>query len=159
MNQSQAPEQVATYRQIRWTAMDILARREHSRRELQQKLSLRYPESANLIEEVICDLQMELLQSDERFTEAYVAMRRRKGYGPQRLQMELREKGIEQSLVVEELSKPELDWFAQAESVLRKKFQEPAGGMKERAKQIRFLQYRGFAHEHIQEAMRTGNCL
>lgn len=154
MNEIQAPDQVASYRQIRWTGMDLLARREHSRRELRQKLSLRYPDSSLLIEEVLHDLQVELLQSDERYTEAYVAMRRRKGYGPQRLQLELKEKGIEPSLILSELCKPEQDWFTQAKIVLRKKFQEPSGEMKERARQIRFLQYRGFAHEHINEAMK-----
>lgn len=154
MNETQVPEQVASYRQIRWTGMEILARREHSRRELQQKLTLRYPDSGILIEEVIDDLKTELLQSDERYTEAYVAMRKRKGYGPQRIQQELKEKGVEQSLVLDELCKLEHDWFSQAEHVLRKKFQEPAGEMKERAKQIRFLQYRGFTHDQIQEAMK-----
>lgn len=154
MNESQVPEQVASYRQIRWTGMEILARREHSHRELQQKLTLRYPDSMTLIEQVIEDLKHELLQSDERYTEAYVVMRKRKGYGPQRLQQELKEKGVEQSLVLDELCKPEHDWFEQAKDVLRKKFKEPARDMKERAKQIRFLQYRGFAHDQIQEAMK-----
>lgn len=160
MHDIQVPEPVATdaqaptYRQIRWSAMDILARREHSRLELQQKLQLRYPEAVTLIEQILQDLQTELLQSDQRFIESYVAMRRRKGYGPQRLRQELREKGIDQVLVCDELARPEYDWCAEAEQVLYKKFSEPAREPKERARQMRFLQYRGFSHEHIQAAMR-----
>lgn len=133
--------------------MDLLARREHSRHELELKLRLRYPASALIIDEVLQDLRTELLQSDERFAESYVAMRRRKGYGPQRLRQELREKGIDPALVQAELGKPEHDWFGQAAVVLRKKFAAPAREHKERAKQMRFLQYRGFSHDHIQAAM------
>lgn len=154
MHETQAPEQLATYAQIRWSGMEILARREHSRLELLRKLQLRYPDSQALIDQVIGDLQLERLQSEERYTESYTAMRKRKGYGPQRLQQELREKGIEQSLAQEELSKPEHDWFAQAETVLRKKFSEPATELKERSRQLRFLQYRGFSFDQIQAAMK-----
>lgn len=133
--------------------MDLLARREHSGLELRQKLLLRYPDSALVIENVLQDLQTEMLQSDERFTESYVAMRRRKGYGPQRLRQELREKGIDPELAHNELASAEHDWFTQAQQVLRKKFPLPAREHKERAKHMRFLQYRGFNHEQIQAAM------
>lgn len=133
--------------------MELLARREHSRLELEQKLLLRYPDSAAEIETVLHELREENLQSDQRFTEAYVAMRRRKGYGPLRLRQELREKGIDPLLVADELANPDHDWCAQAAQVLWKKFSSPATGHKERARQMRFLQYRGFNHEQIEAAM------
>ncbi|GAB3091045.1 regulatory protein RecX [Aestuariicella hydrocarbonica] len=155
MHETQAPDQAATYRQIRWSGMDLLARREHSGWELEQKLVQRYPDSLPLIERVIHDLQDELLQSDQRYTQAYVAMRRRKGYGPHRLMNELREKGVDSEMVVEELNQPEHEWAEQAGLVLRKKFKAPASDFKERSKQMRFLQYRGFSHEQIREVLQS----
>jgi len=139
------------------TAVGLLARREHSLKELTTKLRSRGAEVA-LIESVLERLIGERLQSDERYTEAYLRMRSEKGYGPQRIVVELRERGISDALISAQFrqaeSSGELDWFERAATAYRKKFGiRPIEDIKERAKRMRFLQYRGFGHEHIAAAL------
>src|SRR5579885_2595342 len=73
--------------------MELLARREHSRRELAAKLKRHHPDAA-LIERVLSGLEAERAQSDDRFVSEYVRQRSEKGYGPLRIQQELRQRGI-----------------------------------------------------------------
>ena len=72
----------------------MLARREHSRRELTQKLTEKSFEKAD-IEELLNEFVALNWQSDQRFAESYSRSRLRNGYGPIRIQYELRERGIE----------------------------------------------------------------
>lgn len=136
-------QQLETPQAIRRTALDLLARREHSRLEMMRKLKLRgaTPEQC---ETVIDQLQEDGLLSDERFCEAYVHARVQRGYGPQRLGEELRERGVSDTLISAVLG---LDWgwSERANSAFSKRFPEgPGRDAKERAKQLRFMQYRGF---------------
>lgn len=152
-----AVDQETLFRKVRWSAMDLLARREHSRRELSSKLSQRYPECTELISRVIDDLAAGNLQSEERFTEAYVAMRKRKGYGPLRILAELSERGVERDMIHLELNSCEHNWFDEASTVLKRKAFLISGDvladLKVRAKVIKFMHYRGFTQEHIEEAL------
>ncbi len=66
---------------IRKKAMDLLARRDHSEQELRRKLKSREYD-ADTIDEVLQELISDRLQSDERFTEAYVNHRFNAGVGP-----------------------------------------------------------------------------
>ncbi len=138
-------------------AVAMLARREHSARELLTKLQAKGTDAVTA-EAVLTRLVAERLQSDVRYTEVYLRQRSDKGYGPQRIRLELRERGIDDGLIAAQLrcaeEAGELDWYERAASTYRKKY----GGrsiedMKERAKRIRFLQYRGFDHEQIAAAM------
>ena len=83
---------------IRFSAMNLLAMREHSSKELKDKLGRKF-ESVGLIEEAIAGLIEQNLQSDERFAQAFVAMRQRQGKGPLVIRMELREKGVASELI------------------------------------------------------------
>ena len=65
---------------VRRSAMDLLARRESSLSELTSKLKSRLPEQA--VKSALLRLVDEGLQSDERFTEAFVYSLSGKGYGP-----------------------------------------------------------------------------
>lgn len=143
-----------TPKRIRWSAMELLARREHSVKELINKLIKRYPDNSEDIANCIGVLTRESLQSDERFCEAYVAMRKRKGYGPQRIAAELRERGVCEGLAKEQLKSPDNDWFSVLEIAWQRKFhgRQPMD-LKEKAKQIRFLNYRGFYSSDIQELL------
>lgn len=138
-------------------AVGLLARREHSARELTAKLSSRGA-PPELCAEVLQRLVAERLQSDERFVEAYLRQRSQKGYGPQRIAAELRERGIDDALIGTGMRQAEeegeVDWFALAVAAYRKKFGSgrPAD-IRERAKRQRFMLYRGFSHEQIAEAM------
>lgn len=143
-----------TPKRIRWSAMELLARREHSVKELTNKLLKRYPENPQEITDCVVALSEDNLQSDKRFCEAYVAMRKRKGYGPQRIAAELRERGVSETLAKPQLRDPENDWFATAADVWQRKFHgHQPQDLKEKARQIRFLTYRGFYSSHIQELL------
>jgi SOS response regulatory protein OraA/RecX len=83
--------------EIRRTAMDLLARREHSRRELKQKLKKRFRDDA-LIEEQLDTLAEENLQSDTRYAESFLRQRFNRGHGPVRIRQEMRQKGIPDSI-------------------------------------------------------------
>ena len=138
-------KQLETPQAIRRSAMDLLARREHTRTELQRKLRLRGAEDAQ-IEVELDRLQDDGLLSNERFCEAYVYSRTQRGYGPQRLREELRQRGVAEALIENTLGDSAWDWQALAEEAFRKRFPEGvARDPKERAKQLRFMQYRGFS--------------
>ncbi len=129
--------------------MGLLARREHSGRELQQKLLARgfAPDD---VEEVLAVLKTEGLQDDVRYAEAYICQRTAKGYGPVRIVRELRERGIKEELVEQTLAAMDMDWDERLQAVRLKKFGKHAPtDIRERARQSRFLQYRGFTSEQI----------
>lgn len=138
---------------LRSLALGLLARREHSRKELHQKLSRKISPSENypdLIPSLLDALAEQGLLSDDRFTEAYVNMRVRKGYGPIRIAMELAEKGIDGDLAQYYLNERE-DWQELLAQAWQKKFRHPPGDFKDKARQMRFLQSRGFNSESIRE--------
>jgi regulatory protein len=140
----------------RLTAMNLLARREHSATELTRKLrSKGYV--GETVEQVIAQLQQENLLSDARFAENYVRYRRAKGFGPLRIQQELKERGVDEALIDANLEKDSEVWLQRAAEVREKRF----GGKKpqdykEKAKQLRFLQYRGFANEQLTQLFDAG---
>lgn len=138
-------------------SVGLLARREHSGRELSAKLDSR-GFSPEVVEAVLARLVAERLQSDERFAEVYLRQRSEKGYGPQRIAAELRERGIDDQLISSQLrqaeAEGEIDWFERADAVYAKKYgRRPIEDIKERAKRLRFMQYRGFTHEQIAAAI------
>ena len=134
-------------------AMDLLARREHSRRELIDKLKLRGFEGQE-VEEYLDRLAERGLQSDERFVQSFISQRSQNGYGPLRVRQELRQKGIEDSTISHHFEAMDIDWQQVAVDVWRKKYNRaPGSDMKLRAKQTRFLQYRGFDFDMINYAL------
>jgi regulatory protein len=135
---------------IRLAAMNFLARREHSLGELRKKLRRRFSDEQQL-ETQLQKLVDEKLQSDERFAESFARMRAGRGYGPARVRQDMREKGVSDTDIARAFEAAELDWDALASQVLHKKFgaKGPAD-LKEKAKRIRFMQYRGFAADHYQ---------
>ena len=139
--------------EIRSKALDLLARREHSRCELQRKLLERgFTESE--INPLLEKLVGEGLQSDERFTEIYIRSRVRSGFGPIRITMELRERGVDGDLIKISLEEYSPDWLELVESVHKKKFGTKFGkDFKEQSKQARFLQYKGFTNEQIKHVL------
>lgn len=136
--------------EIEGAAVRLLATREHSRQELERKLSKRF--DLALLDEVLADLVRRGLQSDDRFTEQYVAQRIRKGYGPLRIRVELRDKGVDGSLPDEYLDAGSHDWWALMQEAAERKYGlSPAQDQKEMARRARFLEYRGFPSEMIRE--------
>jgi regulatory protein len=110
------------------------------------------PES--LVAEVLDELTAEGLQSDVRFAEAFVQARVGRGQGPVRIRMELERRGVSGDTLENALEDSETDWPKLAGAVRRKRFGgEPPGDFRERARQMRFLQYRGFTADHIRGAL------
>lgn len=129
--------------------MDLLARREHTRKELADKLTARGFET-DIISTVVDRLTDEGLQSDARFTEAFVSMRSKKGQGPLRILKELQQRGIGQTLQEEYVDLRDDQWLVLIRQVRNKKFgKTPPENYQQRMKQARFLQYRGFTSEQI----------
>jgi len=94
--------------------------------------------------------------SDERFAESLVRTRRRRGYGPVRIGKELEAKGLSDEAIARWVDARSRDWFAELERVRRKKFGSRAPrSLEERARQARFLQYRGFTFEQIRQALNS----
>lgn len=127
--------------------MRILTRREHSQRELQIKLRLRKFDHLE-IDKVLKELKELDLQSDLRFAESYAQMRINKGYGPIRIANELQERGIDDTTISAVISADNEFWLQHAKKVHKKKFSRKAVNINEKAKQVRFMQYRGFSSEH-----------
>ena len=139
--------------QLRMSAMNLLARREHSLHELQQKLSARYPNS-DMISAVLDKLQQQDLQSDRRFADAFFRDRYRKGLGAYRIRRELQQRGVAERVIDEVFAEQQTDWFELARDLAVRRFGEsPASDFKERSKRARFLQYRGFDNEQINYAL------
>jgi regulatory protein len=147
--------------------MDLLARREHTLAELQRKLQAYGVKRqghqqeddgtgalVELVAGVVASLRMEGLVSDERFAEGFVRYRMNRGYGPQRIQAELRERGVDDKIQALYLDAGDSQWLEQVAQVRRKRFGEALpDDYKERARQARFLQYRGFTADQIREVL------
>jgi regulatory protein len=134
-------------------AMDLLARREHSVAELRAKLIARDFE-AGAVDLAVDALVDEGLLSDERFAEAFVSSRVRKGQGPLRIRVELERRGVSSDFITTCLEQGDIDWDGLARSVRTKKF-GPASieNYREWARQAKFLQYRGFTGDQISSVL------
>jgi regulatory protein len=137
------------------TAVRLLARREHSVEELRRKLLARgHGEPA--VETVLAKLQAKRLVSDARFIASFIHHHAQRGQGPIRIRAELRQQGIDGSSIDAALDEAEIDWSEQAIVVHRRKFgSSPGRSLPERAKQTRFLQYRGFSTDQIRAVLKS----
>lgn len=137
---------------LRSYAFAVLTRKEYSKNDLIEKLAL-YAENRDEVIELVNELARENYQSDQRLAEMLLASQKRQGKGPNRIKMALKNKKVDSSLISEELK--ETDWTEQAYQLKVKKFgTEVANEPKLKAKQIRFLQYRGFDMDAIMKAIR-----
>ena len=162
------------YNKLRRKAFDLLARREHSRKELTEKLiervlmkesdreelvedtAARTINHLVLVEKLMDTLAEEGLQSDGRYVEMYIRSRILKGMGPKKIAHELELRGISFSQFEEELDMNNDGWLEQAEKVRQKKFGVARDlynklSFEDKAKQNKFLQYRGFTTEQIRK--------
>jgi len=139
------------------TALDLLARREHSRRELERKLGAR-----GFADDLLAPTLDALEESGElasaRFTASFIRARAAKGQGPARIRAELAERGIGRQQAEEFLREAGIDWDEIASSARGKRFgAERPTDCKERARQARFLEYRGFDRGQVGRALGPGN--
>jgi regulatory protein len=133
--------------------MALLARREHSRTEIDRKLTQRRF-SEPLVREVLDTLEAENLLSDQRFTESFVLQRVARGQGPLKIRHALRERGVSADLAMQSIDGVAQSWCEQALAVRLKRFgSERPESIQERSRQARFLAQRGFEQEHIRFAL------
>ena len=131
----------------------LLTRREYSRLELQQKL-LAKRFSLPEIEIVLDKLAQMDYQSDGRFASMYLRTRISAGDGPYKIKLKLQEKGVSATLIDDLLHHSDIDWSQQAIQLKIKRFgAQPAQNFKDKAKQVRYLQNKGYSQDHISIAM------
>ena len=134
-------------------AMRLLARREHSRAELRGKLVCRGFENDS-VEELLKGLEGQDLLSDERFAKSLIVSRAETGYGPNRIGLELRDRGVSEELAREAIAKAEVAWERQATDQVTRKFgSHPAQTFPEWARRARYLERRGFGQAAIRQAI------
>ncbi len=137
---------------VRLAAVALLARRDFASGELAARLQADgYPDSA--VAAVIADLTAGGILDDSRFATQYVAYHAERGQGPRRIAMDLAKRGIGPSQIEAALAAGP-DWAARAREVRIRRFGlVPPESWAEKAKQGRFLQYRGFSSDHIRSAL------
>ena len=134
-------------------AIRLLATRELSVGEMQTKLKAKGYDFA-CINETLQALICENLLSDERFTEAFVTSRIERGSGPLRIRTELRQRTIDDTLIERFINLFGSDWVVRAKRARKKRFGELLPKThKDRARQVRFLQSRGFTDDQIRAVL------
>lgn len=137
-------------------AIALLARREHSRRELERKLAAR-GFSPPVVAETLDRLERNGLLSSLRFISGFIAARAERGTGPVKIRAELVQRGIPSDEAAAAVREADEDWAALARRVRSKRFgADPPRDYAERARQARFLHGRGFEPEHIDAALEVG---
>ena len=103
------------------------------------------------------ELQLAGLQSDQRYTEDYIRSRVERGYGPLRIAMELRQRGVAEEQISDCMETCDVNWVERITAVRSKKF-GPAVPANYPAimKQSGFLKYRGFSADLIRKLFRQG---
>jgi regulatory protein len=137
---------------VRSSAIALLARRDFASGELRRKLTHQgYAEAA--VAEAVEELVAEGVLNDARYVENYISYHAERGEGPLRIEAELREFGLPAELIQPALdSFP--DWKARAREVRIRRFgPEIPDTWAQKAKQGRFLQYRGFGADQIRAAL------
>ncbi|MFY9315261.1 MAG: regulatory protein RecX [Burkholderiales bacterium] len=138
MAEKEQPDNVV---ELRARALRLLARREHTRQELEGKLQP-HAGSSEQLQSLISGLMQKNQLSEERYAEERARRLSRK-YGAARIRQDLKAKGVPEELVAR-FSSPE-DELQKAKSILERKYRTPAATREEKAKRMRFLQSRGFS--------------
>lgn len=133
--------------------MDLLARREHAPRELRTKLAARGFDASE-VDATLAALEREGLLSANRYLEAVIASHARRGHGPVRIRAELERQGIDRAAIAAALAVAGVDFAGLAADVRRRRFgATPPAAAADRARQLRFLQYRGFSADDARRAL------
>lgn len=145
--------EAATEPDIEQVAIGLLAAREHTRWELERKLKAR-DFAIDEIRNTLDLLESHDYLNDQRFTEAYLQMRIRKGYGPNKIRHELKEKGIAGEIINDWIDDRDPDWKMRINDVAQRKFGDLTDrSQKELGRRARFLEYRGFPAHLIRDLL------
>ncbi|GAA6206245.1 MULTISPECIES: regulatory protein RecX [Thalassotalea] len=129
--------------------IDLLSRREHSELELRNKLRLREFQDSEITPVIDFLVENDYL-NEARFADSVYRTRLNKGYGKRFIENELAQKGVSSRDINAAAQALEINWYHQVEVVYKKRFNHaPITEQKDKAKRIRFLQYRGFSTDEI----------
>jgi len=137
-------------------AVSALSQRDYCSGELAQRLGAQGFE-APAIEAALADLRERRYLDDERYARQYVSYQAERGQGPLRIGVELKQLGVDETLVEAALqhhAEEHGEWgrFASEVRIRRFGLARPTSWA-QRVKQARFLQYRGFSTDHIRAAL------
>ncbi len=132
----------------------LLSRRDVCSGELRETLVAQGFEPAT-VQGVVDEFIERGYLNDERYTEQYVTQHAERGQGPLRIERELVQRGVDATLIEAALAAGQ-DWAQRARELRIRRFglAEPKR-WPDKAKQARFLQYRGFSNDHIRSALRS----
>ncbi len=136
---------------LRAQALSLLARREYSKQELARRL-LQYTEDADEIPPLIEEFEQRGWLSEKRVVEQVMATRRRR-FGSQKIAHELRQKGLSEEVIAGARESLKVSELESAREVWRRKFPVPPANASEKARQMRFLQGRGFSLDIIRKVI------
>jgi regulatory protein len=137
----------------RHEAIGLLARRDFGAKELKGRLADAGYE-ATVADAAVTDLEDDRLVNDERYVESALASRIARGQGPVRIAMDLKRLGLAKDLVDRAVDARSPEWAERAAELRRRRFgAAPPGDPQERARQVRFLLYRGFTSDHVRAAL------
>ena len=137
--------------ELRERALRLLARREHSRFELSRKLG-QAGFAQHEIDPLLDDFEERKWLSDRRFAESWVADHRTRS-GSVKLAYELRQRGVGEAIIEDVLRENPDSELERAREVWMKKFASAPADANEKARQMRFLQARGFTPEVIRRVI------
>ena len=162
---TEATSRRSAYSRLLDRAVRILAMRDHSEQELRRKLAAPVmgkngPEEIDATPEDYDKVIAWCIESryldDDRFVQQFIASRSRKGYGPARIRQELGQKGIARNDIEQAMRECDIDWCTLARDQAERKYGEPLPTtFAEKVKIQRFLLYRGYLMEDIQEIWRN----
>src|SRR5262245_4901860 len=147
----------ADERTVRTAALALLAGRDFGRQELATRLARKgFP--PDRIASVLEQLASAKLLSEARFVEQFIRQHAGRGQGPLRIRLELSQRGVEAEAIEEALAASGENWIAAAREARRRKFGTALpGDFRQRAKQARFLEYRGYSAEQVRAALGPGD--
>ena len=130
-----------------------LSIREHSKLELQNKLSQKGHDLSD-IKECINEFSSKDVQSDIRFTEEFIRSKLKKNKGPRLISSELVSRGITDSIINKKISEISYqEWCTVAFLALKKKLNGSSVSIEDKDKIYSFLISRGFEHKMIKYAI------
>ena len=132
---------------LRARALRLLARREHTREQLRRKLTVHAGEGED-VTPILDDLTQRGWLSDARFAE-HTARAKARRFGPLKLVHYLKSQGVGEEAIASGVRAAGIDGTASIEVVWRSRFSEMPCNDREKARQVRFLQGRGFALDEI----------
>ncbi len=140
---------------IRSQAMVYLARREHTRAEIEVKLARKkFPPEA--ISAVLDELVEKNLISHTRYIEDFLESRVYRGYGPNRIRAELLSRRLDKDDINTVLNKTTIDWLANAQQCYQKRYGDAkVADTKDYMKRKQFLHQRGYSTEIIRQVLES----